>query len=208
MTAEEKIKKAFLECYQNKYFDKITVKKVCQNAKVSRATFYTYFEDLQSLLSEIESIILSEIGEILATWQYVSLEKVNYRQQPFKVFLKCNEYVVKNYAAYVALWGKYANRSFTIKYHRMVEKSCYDKWIEEGFSIKIATLLAASAAGAIIDSNELWITTYFKQNKHEINSDEKKFTAEEIALHNTQVVGALYELGLRLNRENSKKDIF
>lgn len=47
-----KMDKAFLSLLEKKDFSYITVKEICEKAKVNRSTFYLHYETLEDLLSE------------------------------------------------------------------------------------------------------------------------------------------------------------
>ncbi len=47
-----KMDKAFLEILEKKDFSYVTVKEICEKAKVNRSTFYLHYETLEDLLSE------------------------------------------------------------------------------------------------------------------------------------------------------------
>lgn len=188
MTSTEiHIKNAFLDLYRDNYFNKITVKDVCQKANISRATFYVYYEDLESLLHEIENEILDYISSVFGMWKYVSLDKVEY-SQPFPMFLDILNYVYKNIKAYRALLGYYGNNSFITKYNRLVKKSCYNKWIEEGYHEDDAEVLACLSAGAIINICTTWVLNGFSKNKD--------VSPERIAILTTNAIASLRRMKL------------
>lgn len=54
---KEKIQQAFWSLYETNRIDKITVKAVCEKAKINRSTFYVYFLDVYDVLDSIESNI-------------------------------------------------------------------------------------------------------------------------------------------------------
>ena len=49
------IKTAFEELICEKDYEKITVKELCDRARINKKTFYHYYEDLNALLSEMQS---------------------------------------------------------------------------------------------------------------------------------------------------------
>ena len=50
----EGIKKAFEDLICEKDYDKITVRELCDRARINKKTFYTYYETLDALLSEMQ----------------------------------------------------------------------------------------------------------------------------------------------------------
>lgn len=55
------IKTALLELLDSKPLSKISVTDVCKSADVNRSTFYSYYEDVQSLVYDIETDILNQL---------------------------------------------------------------------------------------------------------------------------------------------------
>lgn len=55
------IKTALLEILESKPLNKISVTDVCKLADVNRSTFYSYYEDVQSLVYEIETDLLNQL---------------------------------------------------------------------------------------------------------------------------------------------------
>ena len=49
------IKAAFESLICEKDYEKITVKELCDRAQINKKTFYTYYETLDALLSELQS---------------------------------------------------------------------------------------------------------------------------------------------------------
>ncbi|MDD6799613.1 MAG: TetR/AcrR family transcriptional regulator [Firmicutes bacterium] len=56
-------KEALLKLLEEKPINKITVKEVCDEAGINRATFYSHFSDCFDLLESIENDLLSDFEE-------------------------------------------------------------------------------------------------------------------------------------------------
>ena len=54
---------AFEELLYEKTYDKITVKELCERAKINKKTFYTYYETLDDLLGEYQNVYFTEYWE-------------------------------------------------------------------------------------------------------------------------------------------------
>lgn len=54
------INSAFLELVKQKELSKITIKELCELADINRKTFYTYFDSVSDVLSELENQIIGE----------------------------------------------------------------------------------------------------------------------------------------------------
>ena len=69
----DRIRIGFSKLYQTKKWENITISELCQYTGLSRATFYTYYENIECLLDEIESMVLEDISNILDSWRYLDL---------------------------------------------------------------------------------------------------------------------------------------
>ena len=55
------LKRALFEQIMKKRFSKITVSEICESADVNRSTFYSNYEDMQALLSDIHNDFFEEM---------------------------------------------------------------------------------------------------------------------------------------------------
>ncbi len=68
-----KMDEAFLELLHKKEFEYITVKEICEKAKVNRSTFYLHYETVNDLLLETEDYINEKF---LSYFQGTEAEKI------------------------------------------------------------------------------------------------------------------------------------
>ena len=74
----ESIKKAFDELICEKDYDKITVKELCDRARINKKTFYHYYETLDFLLAEMQAELSSSYLERIKDLKLPEdLDKVN-----------------------------------------------------------------------------------------------------------------------------------
>lgn len=64
--SEIRMEAAMLELMKRMDFKKITVKKICETAKVNRTTFYAHFIDIYDMLNKMESHLRKELLESYA----------------------------------------------------------------------------------------------------------------------------------------------
>lgn len=60
---ETRMEVAMLELMENTDFNKITVKKICEQAKVNRSTFYAHFTDINDILTKMDKYLNNEVIE-------------------------------------------------------------------------------------------------------------------------------------------------
>lgn len=58
------LQNALIACMQQKPFNRITVREICETADINRSTFYMHYKDIYELLDEIEEQVYQEIDAI------------------------------------------------------------------------------------------------------------------------------------------------
>lgn len=66
-TNEELIQNTFLTLLKEKQISQITIREICDMAKVNRSTFYRHYEDIYALMHSIEKEIFTEFLEEFST---------------------------------------------------------------------------------------------------------------------------------------------
>ncbi len=78
------IKEAFLKFLKDKPLDEITIKEICLEANINRATFYRNYEDLYHLFEEIENEMIQEaFPNGIDSYDIAQLLEVIYHNQVF-----------------------------------------------------------------------------------------------------------------------------
>ncbi|MDE6844490.1 MAG: TetR/AcrR family transcriptional regulator [Lachnospiraceae bacterium] len=74
----EAIQKTFEEMICEMDYEKITVKELCARARINKKTFYRYYDVLDDLLAELQSIMTQEYLERIANYRIPEeLDKIN-----------------------------------------------------------------------------------------------------------------------------------
>lgn len=165
-SVEQKIISAFLELYAQKDLSKIKVKEICECAQVSRVTFYTYFEDLDKLLSYIEYQTLEDVTKIFKEWEYLDITMFKDRTIP--MFVSVYDYVLKHKDVYKATFGKYGRYSFILKYNAQVKESIYRMLKKRKVGVCDIDFVAVACQGGIIQTSINWIENDFNYSVDEI----------------------------------------
>lgn len=164
--AEKKIHKAFLELYRQKNINKISVKELCLKAEVSRVTFYTYFEDIHTLLNEIENKIIADVNEIFKTWSYIDLTKLD-KNKPISMFVDYYTYIYNDLDAFRALYGTYADPGFFDRCYAFVKKGFCDTAKLHGIATFMPDVLATICIDGLTNIDRLWILGKIKATPFE-----------------------------------------
>lgn len=72
------IHKTFQEMICEMDYDRITVKELCERARINKKTFYRYYETLEDLLSELQGMMSEEYMERIKDYRIPEeLDKIN-----------------------------------------------------------------------------------------------------------------------------------
>lgn len=74
----EDIKNSFIELYEKKGIDNVSVREICEHIGISRTIFYRYFEDKYQILQEIEEELLIATKSLNRELSHTSLEGYEY----------------------------------------------------------------------------------------------------------------------------------
>ena len=64
------IKDSFVKLLKQKPLAKITIKELCEDADINRATFYAHYTDQYDLLSQIENELVDDINQYLNSYNF------------------------------------------------------------------------------------------------------------------------------------------
>ncbi|MBQ8827343.1 MAG: TetR/AcrR family transcriptional regulator [Oscillospiraceae bacterium] len=77
---------AFMEIRSKKPLEKITVKELCEAAKINKSTFYVYYKDLYDLSDKIENEIVTSVVKNLGSTKDIIDDSANFSM------MLCNAY--------------------------------------------------------------------------------------------------------------------
>ena len=164
---EKKLTNMFLDLYSQNELYKIKVKDICEKAQLSRVTFYTYFEDVERLLSFIEETTLSDVREIFKEWEYIDIALV--RKGTIPMFKNVYTYVLKNRAVYKALFGNYGRHEFILSYNNHIKESIYRILEKQNKNEKKIEFVSEACQGCITQTSICWIENNFNYSVEEIS---------------------------------------
>ncbi len=61
--SEQRIQAALMKLMENQELEDVTVKDICKESHINRATFYAHYEDIYDLMSKVEQLIRQELHE-------------------------------------------------------------------------------------------------------------------------------------------------
>ena len=85
------IRESFIQLLKQKPISKITIKEICEEADINRATFYAHYLDQYDLLSQIENDVIDDINQYLSSYDFK-----NIAEAPYEMLEKILEYIKEN----------------------------------------------------------------------------------------------------------------
>lgn len=116
------LKESFINLLENKALSQITIKEICENADINRATFYAHYSDQHDLLKKISNELLENINSHLSEFNKGNSD-VSIIATTEKIF----EYLKENARLCKLLLSEQGDFSFQKKIMGLV----YDKIIGE-----------------------------------------------------------------------------
>lgn len=85
------IRESFIKILKDKPLSKITIKEICDEADVNRATFYAHYTDQYDLLHQIENDLIDDINQYLNRYDFKNTSEV-----PVEMLEKILDYIKEN----------------------------------------------------------------------------------------------------------------
>ena len=117
------LQQALLKILQTKHIDKVTIKELCEEAKINRGTFYLHYTTPNDLLIEIEQ---QYIDENMAYFSPYFNE--GYETSQLAGMFTC---ILKNKGLCRIIMGKNGNPRFVERIQKMIREGVVDGWCKE-----------------------------------------------------------------------------
>ncbi len=117
------LQQALLKILQTKHIDKVTIKELCEEAKINRGTFYLHYSTPNDLLMEIEQQFVDEQMAHFTPYLHEGYE-TSYMANLFAGILKNRELSR-------IIMGKNGNPRFVERIQQMIRPSVIDGWCKE-----------------------------------------------------------------------------
>jgi AcrR family transcriptional regulator len=116
------VKESFIKLLEKKAISQITIKEICEDADINRATFYAHYSDQYDLMSKIEDELFDNINLQLAGLDQISID-LNAVSLAERIF----EYIKENAKLCKLLLSERGDFNFQKRVMMLV----YDKIINE-----------------------------------------------------------------------------
>lgn len=167
---KESIKITFMQQYAKKDYATITIKGLCEGVPIARTTFYTYYNNIDELKSEIEDNLVEGLLSISDALSYGDL-----KQMDFTKFLDSLQIYIKNHwddfyiflisqpnLRFIDKWKAAIKQNFKRRYPAKVTSSNYD-------------LIAEMIASATISAYTFWM-----KNPSDVKAEEMKVLVTKV----------------------------
>lgn len=77
LNTKQAIQHEFIKLYSEKSYDNITIKELCEKTPVARTTFYSYYQNLDELRTDIETTLLKGLTDITSEFHEKDLSVID-----------------------------------------------------------------------------------------------------------------------------------
>lgn len=168
------IKESFIKLLTEKDLKKITVREICEEADINRATFYRYYLDVYDLLEQIQNEFVQEIKDACDKENEYSV--VTFSKELITAFLK-NKELAK------VLFNTNNNIYFLNDIMDLAYEKCRAKWLKDIPSLEDEKIEYASS---FIFNGALGVVNYWVQNDFDKSVDEVSQMIETLSYYGTK----------------------
>ncbi len=122
------IKQSFIKLLKQKTISKISIKEICEDADINRATFYAHYKNQYDLLNQIENETINDITQYLSSYDFKSKKDV-----PIAAIEKVLEYIKKNSELFDLLLNSNGDTNFQQEIIEIVGKQYFIPAKEDNF---------------------------------------------------------------------------
>lgn len=155
------IKNSFIKLLKQKPISKITIKEICSDADVNRATFYAHYLDQYDLLQQIEQELIDGING------YLYGHDLNYiSEAPVDMLEKILEYVKENAELFDLLLSLNGDIKFQQEVIKIIGGQHFSKMTTDKDSSEYMFLFYASGSIGVIQK---WLKDGMKKDPREMS---------------------------------------
>jgi len=164
LKTKERLRNALLSLLKDKPLDEITISEICNKASVNRNTFYSHYESVKDLQSEIEGLFM----ETLVSKIHVSSDTIESVSDIMKQIL---DVVIENKDMCALFFTDTGDKNFLKSVLFYALPSAVQNWSEQlQIDEKTATFLYYYIIGGAINVIEIWIKNGFRESTEEMSN--------------------------------------
>lgn len=158
------LRESLVKLLKQKHITKITVKEICDQADINRATFYAHYSDPYDLLRQIETGLLNDINEYLAGFSFSIDDGTGSVQILQKIF----EYIKENAEVCSVLLSDKGDIAFQQEVMMIVQNKCISEWTKKSVHKEVAEYLYSFAITGSVGVVHKWLKEGMKQSPREM----------------------------------------
>ncbi len=160
-SAQKSLQNALLRVLKRKALVDITVKELCIAAHVARGTFYTYYQNVDELLVEIEDHL---------TWQLINLngelmERGLHKKEELRFYALTLDFVRENYTAIYTLLVTQPDLRFIEKWKKAIKYHFWERLFTQRTAKNSSLILEIVASSAIS------AYTFYLKNPNDVDTE-------------------------------------
>lgn len=154
------LKESFINLLEQKDISQISIKKICEDADINRATFYAHYNDIFDLMRKIEDEFLENINAHLEEYY-----EINNSERAIILAEKIFEYVKENARLCKLLLSERGNFDFQkrvmmLVYDLIISELTYDNRISKTDAEYVYSFTITGCVGAV----QKWLEEDMKQS--------------------------------------------
>lgn len=153
------IRESFIKLLKQKPIAKITIKEICEDADINRATFYAHYTDQYDLLWQIEKNLIDDVNEYLSCY---NLREIS--DAPVEMIQKILEYIKENAELFDLLLNSNGDIQFLQEFEKVIgQKNMLPSIISDNLSSEDAEYLFLFFAHGSIGVIQKWLSEGMKK---------------------------------------------
>ena len=120
---ERAVKNAFIELRAKKELEKITVKELCEAARINKSTFYSHYGDIYELSDRMEEEVVASITKSVSHPEYILENPAEFTRELFLAYLSQNSLTT------ILFSGKQRNR-MADRIEKSIKEMVFEKYPE------------------------------------------------------------------------------
>ncbi|WP_005031410.1 TetR/AcrR family transcriptional regulator [Holophaga foetida] len=158
MSGETKnlIKAKFVDIYGRRGLRKMNIKMLCSAIPIARTTFYSYFNDLDEVLDEVENDLIDQMFHLNVGFKDYDLASLG-EGEHFQCFNDTLALIKRQVSLYRVLMGRHAEPTFAMKWKNIIKAHFMEKYRKELPEFSYTGLVIEQIACSILGAYRYWI---------------------------------------------------
>lgn len=158
------IRNSFIKLLKQKPISKITIKEICENADVNRATFYAHYQNQYDLLNKIEARLIDDINAYLSNYEFKDNMDI-----ASKMLEKILDYVKENSDIFDILLISNGDMTFQNEFIKIITKQHFSpETRSDSLSKEDAAYIFSFSSSGSIGVIQKWLKDDMKKPTNEL----------------------------------------